>query len=636
MRAGAKMRRWFQALSFAILVLTCGQTRAQLGAPSSIPPPPAERAAIVSPTINIRLDPALGEDQPQLREFLSHYPYVRIAEPADYELTSKRDFPLMLTMRDLRDPRDYWYEDFTKPLKFYTWPETFELGNLEQGDYRASLNLAFEKIERIRTLLRLGDQNAHASIRSCALIGPDTICHWGSYREISGHSSPDDIFLGDLSETRVTNLTGAPRYLTAFWIDNRLGIRRATPSSGADEATPSGGEISFKPLAADPVRGPTWLVTIASEHPIAASAIEQAEFGEDQTHCSAATDARCATFSQLPADRDGWTVNIAEYRNFPPHPAGLGGGEDVLKGMAAWMAELYSTASNFDRLKADDVKKNVAKQEYAGQDAAEIAHRCGGTLIAKDLVVTAAHCVANKADFGGSAILSVPRVRRVRLGTLKLCDGCGSTYKVVGVAVHAGFDPDDAVNTNDIALLRIAPDQSTDTQTIPSPIAIGTTPIGRGDNLLIYGWGFTHQSSASRGDDTIDMQGHAQTVPKDLQFGSVQKDPKACSREMRQKNMPDSMICLIGKTHNVFSCQGDSGGPLTRKRGRREEIVGLTSWSYGCGDKYPSVYTDVTHYTRWISLAAKQLRAHEGVIKVDSAGAVVPAVVPAVPARRSK
>jgi secreted trypsin-like serine protease len=299
------------------------------------------------------------------------------------------------------------------------------------------------------------------------------------------------------------------------------------------------------------------------------------------------------------------------------------------------MAELYSTAENFDRLKADDLKNVLAKQEYAGQDAAEIAHRCGGTLIARDLVVTAAHCVANKADFDGTAILTVPRVRRVRLGTLDLCDGCGSTYKIVGVAVHAGYDPHGKVNTDDIALLRIAADESTDPYTKPSPIVLGTAPIGHRDALLLYGWGFTHQSSAFGGNDAIDLQGNAQLTPKALQFGLVERDPKDCGQEMQREDMPDGVVCVIGRTHNVFSCRGDSGGPLTRKNGRREEIVGLTSWSYGCGDKFPSVYTDVTHYTRWISLAAKQLRARAGVIKVNAAGALVPAVAPAPPALRS-
>jgi len=60
---------------------------------------------------------------------------------------------------------------------------------------------------------------------------------------------------------------------------------------------------------------------------------------------------------------------------------------------------------------------------------------------------------------------------------------------------------------------------------------------------------------------------------------------------------------------NVFSCRGDSGGPLVRKIGEVEELVGVTSWSLGCGYKnVPSVYTDVTKYRRWIQAAMQQLK----------------------------
>lgn len=617
---GANVRRILQITLLAVAALDPATVAAQMPVQSNAPAPPPERPALVSPMINIRLDPALGDDQAQLRDFLSHYPYVRIAEPADYELTNKRDFPLMLMMQDLRRPFEPW--------------DAFELGNLQQGDYRAPFNLALQKIESIRTLLRLGDSPTPPAIRSCAVSAQGETCHWGAYRETVNFLSPDELSVSELSGTRITNLDKAPRYLAAFWIDDKLGITRVIPASGALLATPSGGTVSSTKLPRyDGVSATSWLVTISSEHPVDATVLEQARFGEDKSPCPPESDPPCASVSQLPSDHRDWKISVAEYRENLGIPAEAGGGEDALKGMAAWMAELYSTAENFDRLKADDLKKVLAKQEYAGQDAAAIAHRCGGTLIARDLVVTAAHCVANKDDFDGEDILTVPRVRRVRLGTLDLCDGCGSTYKIVGVAVHAGYDPHGKVNTDDIALLRIAPDESTDLETKPSPIVLGTAPIGQRDALLLYGWGFTHQSSAFGGNDAVDLQGNVQLTPKTLQFGLVQKDPKDCGQEMRRTDMPNGVVCVIGRTHNVFSCRGDSGGPLTRKHGRREEIVGLTSWSYGCGDKFPSVYTDVTHYTRWISLAAKQLRARGGVIKVNAAGAVVPAVDPA-PATR--
>jgi len=38
-------------------------------------------------------------------------------------------------------------------------------------------------------------------------------------------------------------------------------------------------------------------------------------------------------------------------------------------------------------------------------------------------------------------------------------------------------------------------------------------------------------------------------------------------------------------------------------------LVGVTSWSLGCGYKtIPSVYTDVTKYRRWILAAMQRLK----------------------------
>jgi secreted trypsin-like serine protease len=60
----------------------------------------------------------------------------------------------------------------------------------------------------------------------------------------------------------------------------------------------------------------------------------------------------------------------------------------------------------------------------------------------------------------------------------------------------------------------------------------------------------------------------------------------------------------------TFSCRGDSGGPLVRNYGSTtEELVGLTSWSLGCGYKdTPSVYTDAAYFSRWVEAARKAIR----------------------------
>ena len=42
----------------------------------------------------------------------------------------------------------------------------------------------------------------------------------------------------------------------------------------------------------------------------------------------------------------------------------------------------------------------------------------------------------------------------------------------------------------------------------------------------------------------------------------------------------ETMVCAIG--NGTATCQGDSGGPLFRMVNHQAEIVGLTSWGFGC------------------------------------------------------
>ena len=47
--------------------------------------------------------------------------------------------------------------------------------------------------------------------------------------------------------------------------------------------------------------------------------------------------------------------------------------------------------------------------------------------------------------------------------------------------------------------------------------------------------------------------------------------------------------------------QGDSGGPLhTKNAGGLWELIGLTSWGFGCADGVPGVYHRVTDSLQWV------------------------------------
>ena len=143
-------------------------------------------------------------------------------------------------------------------------------------------------------------------------------------------------------------------------------------------------------------------------------------------------------------------------------------------------------------------------------------------------------------------------------------------------------------------------------------VAISRNTPPPGTPLRIDGWGYTGVSGVGNGDRDFDVNSALQRSPYDLQFGNVAAlDRNSCSKRM-QSNISEGMICTAARrstVDNVFTCIGDSGGPLVRIAGHHEELVGITSWSKGCGYKdYPDVYTDVTRYRAWIDAARLQLK----------------------------
>merc|ERR1712083_192724 len=68
-------------------------------------------------------------------------------------------------------------------------------------------------------------------------------------------------------------------------------------------------------------------------------------------------------------------------------------------------------------------------------------------------------------------------------------------------------------------------------------------------------------------------------------------------------NMDNKVVCAIGE--KTDTCQGDSGGPLFRITDAGPEIIGLTSWGYGCAiPDLPAVYTSTSHYYEWMAEVA--------------------------------
>jgi secreted trypsin-like serine protease len=251
-----------------------------------------------------------------------------------------------------------------------------------------------------------------------------------------------------------------------------------------------------------------------------------------------------------------------------------------------WQVQLYFDSTRY------------APEWRAKYQLWELQHLCGGSLIAHNWVLTAAHCVDQSAAADGEL--------RVRLGTSFIWSNQGVSHKVELAVRHPNYNP----NTfeNDIALVRIARtrrDEEGQAQTQQEGDARGPidtirrygssardTQLSNGQIFQATGWGDTAQSNAVRYSPRL-LEVQVARMPQNL----------CASLPEYQGRIKPTMLC--GTSPISDTCQGDSGGPMVTRAGRPDNeavaLVGIVSWGKGCAEfGKPGVYTRVSFFNRWI------------------------------------